>query len=263
MKYKGVYPGVDLVYYGNQRQLEYDFVVAPGADPILIVLDVGAVREPPTVTAVSDRRSAAGTLPLQKRAHRDAPLQIAADGDLVLEADGGEIRFHKPVVYQKEPDGLERTTDHGHRTPVQGQYILTAENQIHFALGAYDHTRPQVIDPVLSYATYLGGAIAVDAAGSAYVTGYAESSDFPTSHPLQASYGGFGDAFVTKLNPTGIPARAGAWPRWPWHTAGRATDGPCTPDLIVDKPRIPAIRRDSYPSSIGHFVDVQTIRLDR
>src|SRR5271166_3929377 len=69
VKYQNVYPGVDLVYYGNQGgQLEYDFVVAPGADPSAIKLDVGAVREPPIVAAVSDRRSAVGTPPLQKRA---------------------------------------------------------------------------------------------------------------------------------------------------------------------------------------------------
>jgi hypothetical protein len=99
VKYQNVYPGVDLVYYGNQSgELEYDFVVAPGADPSAIRLDVGAVHEPPTVAAVSDRRSAVGTPPLQGRAHRDAPLQIAADGDLVVETDGGEVRFHKPIV---------------------------------------------------------------------------------------------------------------------------------------------------------------------
>ena len=107
VKYQNVYPGVDLVYYGNQRQLEYDFVVAPGADPSAIVLGRGAV---------SDRRSAVGTPPLQKRAHGHAPLQIAPDGDLVVRTDGGEILFHKPVVYQPASNHGQRTTDYGLRT---------------------------------------------------------------------------------------------------------------------------------------------------
>jgi hypothetical protein len=91
VKYQGVYPGIDLVYYGNQGgQLEYGFVVAPGADPSAIKLDVGAVREPPSVAAV-------GTL----------PLQITADGDLIVPTGDGEVRFHKPVVYQLAVSGVQ------------------------------------------------------------------------------------------------------------------------------------------------------------
>jgi hypothetical protein len=192
VKYQGVYPGVDLVYYGNQGgQLEYDFVVAPGADPSAIVLDVGTVREPPTVAGVSDRRSAVGTPPLQNRAHRDASLQITADGDLVVNAEGGELRFLKPMVYQPAVNNGQRKTNYGQRTPVDGSFVLQAHNQVGFKVAFYDRTKPLVIDPVLSYSTYLGGsqvdlprAIAVDQSGSAYVTGWTQSTDFPTVNPL-------------------------------------------------------------------------------
>jgi hypothetical protein len=223
VKYQNVYPGVDLVYYGNQRQLEYDFVVAPGADPSTIALDVGAVpddigtgREPPTVAAGLPRHlsheNGGVKPPLRGRAHRDAPLQIAADGDLVVKTDAGEVRFHKPLVYQPAIYSGQRTTDNGLRTPVEGYFVLQADNQVGFNVASYDHTRPLVIDPVLSYSTYLGGSgldygtsIAVDSSGSAYVTGVTYSTDFPTVNPLQSANtaGSKGTAFVTKLNPAG------------------------------------------------------------
>src|SRR5882672_10787022 len=148
VQYKNVYPGIDLVYYGNQRQLEYDFVVAPGADPNKIVLGFKGAEK----------------------------LAIDAQGDLVLQTRGGKIRQHKPVVYQ-DIDGA--------RHEIAGSYVRKGANRIAFKIAAYDLTRPLVIDPVvLSYSTYLGGtsvdagkAIAVDAAGNAYVTGYTISSD--------------------------------------------------------------------------------------
>jgi len=232
VKYQNVYPGVDLVYYGNQSgQLEYDFVVAPGADLSVIALDVAAglsrqpdgtaVPESPTVAAglPRHRSSEDGGVkpPLQERAHRDAPLQIATNGDLVVEADGCEVRFHKPLVYQPAINNGQRTTDHGQPTPVEGDFVLQASNRVGFEVASYDHTRPLVIDPVLSYSTYLGGssgyypathgyAIAVDSAGNAYVTGYTQSDNFPTVNPFQANYHGYGatgDAFVAKLNAAG------------------------------------------------------------
>jgi len=171
--YRAVYPGIDLVYYGNQRQLEYDFVVAPGADPERIVLGFqGGER-----------------------------LEINAEGELVLHAGGGALRQQKPVIYQ-EINGV--------RTRIEGRYVLKDAHRVGFQVAAYDQSRPLVIDPTLVYATYLGGSIsddgygiAVDAAGSAYVTGLAGSTDFPTASPLQAAYGGGGDAFVSKLNAAG------------------------------------------------------------
>jgi len=171
--YREVYPGIDLVYYGNQRQLEYDFVVSPGADPERIVLGFqGGER-----------------------------LEINAEGELVLHAGGGALRQQKPVIYQ-EINGV--------RTKIEGRYVLKDAHRVGFQLAAYDQSRPLVIDPTLVYSTYLGGSIsddgygiAVDAAGSAYVTGLAGSTDFPTASPLQAAYGGGGDAFVSKLNAAG------------------------------------------------------------
>ena len=192
VKYAGVYPGVDLVYYGNQGgQLEYDFVVAPGADPNMITLDVRAGQAP--------------------------PLQIAADGDLVIQTDGGEIRFYKPVVYQKKTT-VNRQSSIDNRQLLDGQYVLQASNQVRFKVPCYDHTRPLFIDPVLSYSTYLGGSvsdagngIAVDSSGNAYVAGVTFSTNFPTVDPFQARCDDCGpppspqgsNAFVAKLNATG------------------------------------------------------------
>src|SRR5213593_2593929 len=172
VEYRDVYPGVNLVYYGNQRQLEYDFVVSPGADPKAITLAFDGVDG----------------------------AAIDGLGDLVLRADGGEVRLRKPFVYQ----------DHdGQRAVIPTRYVLKAERQVAFEVAAYDATKPLIIDPVLAYSTYLGGSatdighgIAVDAAGNAYVTGDANSSDFPTTlGAFQPT--GRGPAFVTKLNATG------------------------------------------------------------
>jgi hypothetical protein len=213
VKYQNVYPGVDAVYYGNQGgQLEYDFVVAPGADPRASKLDVGAglalpknARSARTVPDGSERVAEA-----TGRAGQAQPLQISADGDLLIKTDGGEVRFHKPIVYQ--PDLPSTASSLGsslvtrHPSLVDGHYVLQANNQVGFKVAPYDHTRPLVIDPVLSYSTYLGGsvgdggsAIAVDASGNTYVTGFTFSTDFPTVNPVQT----MGPMFVSKLNAEG------------------------------------------------------------
>jgi hypothetical protein len=172
----GVYPGVDLIYYGNHRQLEYDFVVAPGADPKAIRFSVAGAQE----------------------------TEIDQQGDLVLRSGNKIIRWKKPVIYQ-EADGGRRT--------IEGGYRRRAGAQIGFEIGDYDHTKPLVIDPVLStvFSTYLGGSnedvalgIGVDAAGNIYVAGYTASSDFPTVNAVQpASNGTPEDVFVTKFSPGG------------------------------------------------------------
>ena len=195
VKYRGLYPGIDLVYYGNQRQLEYDFVLAPGADPGVIRLAVGA------------------GLALPSGARQAAPLRIDPSGDLVIATAGGEVRFHKPTVYQpKSRAGFAVNSEFRIQNSerVDGAYKLLAGNQVGFEVARFDRSRPLVIDPALSYSTYLGGtsgevgySIAVDADGNAYVTGSTGSVDFPTVDPLQPATVGDFDAFVTKLDPTG------------------------------------------------------------
>jgi len=171
VKYEGIYSGIDLVYYGNQQQLEYDFIVAPGADPHRIEFDIRGA----------------------KRIRRDA------QGELVFKVGEDEIRWHHPVVYQEKNGAQQR---------IAARYALTA-NRVKFELAKYDASRPLYIDPLI-YSTYLGGsgdddgnAIAVDASGSAYITGQTASIDFPTANSFQPSNAGSYDAFVVKLNPAG------------------------------------------------------------
>lgn len=174
VRYDEVYPGIDVVYYGNQRRLEYDFVVAPGASPAPI------------------RMSYAG----QKG------MRIAKDGSLTLETATGAVRQEPPVVYQET---------NGKRRRVSGEYVLLADNQVGFRLGEYDHSRELVIDPVVNYSTYFGGSaleqstdVVVDTDGNAYVTGVTSSNDFPIlNSPPNSPRGANFDAFVFKLNADG------------------------------------------------------------
>jgi hypothetical protein len=185
VKYANVYPGVDLVYYGNQRQLEFDLVVQPGADPKAVRLDFRA--------AVNGKLAA---------------LRINDKGDLVVGTKGEEVIFHKPVVYQPNANDETRATD---KELIDGKFVLTGAHQVRFQIAPYDRSRPLVIDPTLVYSTYLGGSaldeglgIAVDAAGNAYVTGETFSSNFPTTAgAFQTTFSGVIDAFVSKLNAAG------------------------------------------------------------
>ncbi len=175
VKYTSVYPGIDLVYYGKQRQLEYDFVVGPNADPSIVALAFDGVDT----------------------------LSIDPEGNLILQTAHGALTQQKPVVYQDLG---------GRRHLVDGRYELRADDRVGFHVSSYDHTHPLVIDPVLSYSTYLGGngndvgnAIAVDGAGNAYVTGSTQSTNFPgaSGSLVQASLRGSADVFVAKLNTAG------------------------------------------------------------
>ena len=178
VRYAGIYSGVDLVYYGNQRQLEYDFVVAPGADPSPIRMKFAGARE----------------------------VTLSPDGNLVLTAANGAAILQKPLVYQ---------VVEGKRQIVDGSFALADDQTVTFRLGDYDHAKELVIDPVLVYSTYLGGsgddagyAIAVDSIGDVYVTGGTTSIDFPLSAGAYQSTnngaaGGYATVFVSKLNPAG------------------------------------------------------------
>ena len=185
VRYRELYPGVDLAFYGNQGQLEYDFVVAPGADPRAIHLAFDGAEG----------------------------LRIDSAGDLIVSTAAGAVRQHKPIVYQAS-GGVRHTID--------GRYVLQSHNRVAFEVGRYDAREPLIIDPVLSFATYLGSpgdeldyalsaasseatypAIAVDLQGNVYVTGFNGGSAATfTGHPTTLGGGG-ADVFVVKMSPTG------------------------------------------------------------
>jgi Beta-propeller repeat len=198
VRYEGIYPGVDLIYHGNPSQLEYDFVAAPGADVSVITMEVTRLQAN-----------------LEKGEREiDLPAQMDAAGNLVLDAGDGRVVLHKPAVYQTA-DSRKKTG----RTYVDARYVMRGANRVGFEVGAHDARKALIIDPILSYSTYLGGdqddlgnAITVDGSGSVYVTGGTTSTNFPvTSGAVQSTYGGAdggyqgvnGDIFVTKLSPDG------------------------------------------------------------
>lgn len=174
-----VYPGIDLVYYGRQRQLEYDFELAPGADPAQIRLAYDGIEG----------------------------MHLNDNGDLVLKVAGGVVLQQRPVVFQQGPQGRE---------PVDGRYVV-AGNTVGFELGDYDSDRALVIDPVLSYSTYLGGVagddlfamvatadgVIVTGTGGCQTSGGGPQS-FPTTEgAFDVLCRGNEDAYVAKLNADG------------------------------------------------------------
>ena len=224
VRVSNAYPGIDVVYYGSDGSLEYDFELAPGANPALVRLAFDNARG----------------------------LRVAANGDLVMRVDGRDVRQRKPTIYQDLPQG---------RRTISGRYVVRANGVVGFAIGRYDRSRALVIDPVLVYSSYLGAAlsprgvavdhsgsaylagggqsdafvikldptgsfvvysaslggggldfayaIAVDSLGFAYVGGETRSLDFPTRNAFQPTFGGGviplegNDAFLAKLTPDG------------------------------------------------------------
>lgn len=171
VQYQNVYRGVDIVYYGNQRHLEYDFIVAPGTDPSVINLQFDGQED----------------------------LFVNQEGELVLTLVTGEVRFHKPLAYQRNATS---------KRPVAASYIVSEDCNVSFRVGGYDRRESLVIDPILSYSTFIGGssgeganAIAVDKAGNTYIVGHTFSANYPITPnafiPTPTR------AFVTKLNQDG------------------------------------------------------------
>lgn len=201
VRYRQVYPGIDLVYYGSQGQLEYDFEVAPGADARAISLNLTGAQK----------------------------ISFERHGDLALKTSGGEVRLQSPQVYQRV--GAERH-------PVSGRFVRKGASAIGFEVGDYDRTKTLVIDPVESYSTYLGGsgvescstiigspvsgttaggvdagvprcpAVAVDTAQNIYLAGSTMSTDFPNPNGTHPTLLGTANVFIAKLNPSAASSSA-------------------------------------------------------
>ncbi len=174
IQYQEVYPGIDLKYYGNGRQMEYDFIVSPGADYSKIQIRYDGAES----------------------------LTIGANGELIITIANGEIIEQPPIVHQ---------IIDGRKVNLAGQYLIGADNTFSFRVDSrYNPAHELVIDPVLEYSTYLGGSgdetgsdIAIAADGSVFMAGLTSSTDFPIFDPYQMSSGGGYDVFVMKLNGTG------------------------------------------------------------
>ena len=174
VKYSDVYKGIDVEYYGNQRHLEYDFRVQPGADHRQIVLEFDG----------------ADSITLDHKT-----------GDVLVDIEGQTFRQLAPYVYQEVQ---------GERLEVQSGFVLDESDRISIQIADYDRSLPLVIDPVLMYSTFLGGtatdtgnSIAVDSFGNAYVTGRTSSTNFPTAGAIQQNQVGYSEIFVTKINAAG------------------------------------------------------------
>jgi hypothetical protein len=182
VKYQNVYPGIDLLFYGTGRELEYDLVVHPGAQPNRIKFSIKG----------------------------ESSANLEANGAVALTTRAGAIRFRAPVIYQET--GESRQIIDGHFRFVTAR---NGEKELSFAVGRYDHSRTLIIDPILDYSTYLGGGaddwaggITVDSAGNAYLTGTTASLDFPVTPNAvfpahDACNGSCYDAFVAKISTTG------------------------------------------------------------
>jgi len=191
VRFRGVYPGIDVGYYGNRRKLEFDFIVSPGANPRAIRLEINGKRG-------------------------RASLRVDQNGDLVVHTAAGDVRFQKPRVYQMDGNSHPRI-----KRFVRSRYGVGNDGIVSLDIGDYDRTEPLIIDPVLSYSTYLGGTdfnyasgIAVDGSGNTYITGYTTSTDFPVLGGVQSTFSGGScdtevnttpcfDVFVAKLDPQG------------------------------------------------------------
>ena len=171
VRYENIYPGISLVFYGNQGRLEYDFQVAPGADPSQAELEFQGAKN----------------------------LQLS-DGDLVIHTQDGSVRLNAPLLYQE----IE-----GRKQPVEGKFVLRGADRAGFAIASYDRSRELIIDPVLSFSTYFGGtgdehatSVAVDGSFNIYLTGSTTSPNLPAVNTYQTLLAGVGpNVYVAKITP--------------------------------------------------------------
>lgn len=174
IKYKEIYPGIDLIYYGNEHQLEHDFIVQPNIDPKVINLSFEGAEN----------------------------IEVDKDGHLIVETKTGRLKLLKPIVYQDI---------NGKQQEIKSSYEIRRNRNVGFILGKYNNSIPLRIDPVLSYSTFLGGSngeigygITTDKNRNAYITGTTASNNFPTTEgSYNDSFSGVFDVFITKLNPSG------------------------------------------------------------
>jgi uncharacterized repeat protein (TIGR01451 family) len=205
--YRGIYDGIDLVFYGNPNRLEYDYIVHPGADPVSIRLSMEG----------TDR------------------ILIDNNGDLLLSTPGGELKLRKPTIHQEI---------NGETVLVSGGYVLLnskswetkdGSNQVGFQIGAYDQSRLLVIDPILEFSTYIGGFnadeiedVQVDGNGFVYLTGTTGSLSFPTTAgAADTTFNGSSDVFVMKADPSTLSLVYSSFLGGTWEDTGSgiAVDG--------------------------------------
>jgi hypothetical protein len=171
VRYENIYPGINLVFYGNQGRLEYDFQVAPGSDPAQAELEFNGAKK----------------------------LELKG-GALVIKSEGGSVQLQAPRVYQEIA---------GRQEAVKGTFVLRGANRAGFAIGAYDHSRELVIDPILSFSTYFGGSgneaatsVAVDGSFNIYLAGSTTSPNLPTVTGVeQTTLNGVQNVYVAKITP--------------------------------------------------------------
>lgn len=178
VSYEDVYPGINLVFYGNQGQLEYDFKVAPGSDPRAAEVEFQGARK-----------------------------LVLKNGNLVIENEDGDVQLEAPRIYQ-EIDGRQQT--------VEGKFVLRGANRAGFAIGSYDRSRELIIDPIVNFSTYFGGSldehsttVAVDGSFNIYITGSTTSPDIPvTPGVFQPTLNGPQNVYVAKISPplSALPA---------------------------------------------------------
>lgn len=219
VKYQEVYPNIDLIYYSNSEQLEYDLILYPGANPKDIKVQFDGVDK----------------------------IKVEDNGDLLLKSGDNELRKYKPVIYQEDVNGTKKV--------INGSYVVNEQEEVSFYLDSYDQSKPLVIDPAFAYSTYLGGSlndfgldITVDKENNVYVTGLAGSTDFPiTQGSLQPSSGG--TAFVSKLNSSGNGVIYSTY-------IGGKNSGATSSSIVVDDAEnvyITGNAGDGFPTTVGAF----------